>query len=153
MNFLLQGGVENLTLLKLICYLQKLVKIGLVVSEKFETFSCKLTMYIHIQWCSTCIGQLSDSYEFRLVWYFSYFYTSSSRCNTWLRPILVLPSGVFVMNTSSWWILSFSSILIVLVVPHGRPRVILLPSLEPRLLWFLCKFPKCFWMTIKMVRD
>lgn len=49
MNFLLQGGVENLTLLKLICYLQKLVKIGLVVSEKFETFSCKLTMYIHIQ--------------------------------------------------------------------------------------------------------
>lgn len=49
MNFLLQGGVENLTLLKLICYLQKLVKIGLVVSDKFETFSCKLTMYIHIQ--------------------------------------------------------------------------------------------------------
>lgn len=38
MNFLLQGGVKNLILLKLICYLQKLVKVGLVVSEKFETF-------------------------------------------------------------------------------------------------------------------
>lgn len=103
---------------------------------------------------SDAIGQLRNSYEVILTSIIiSYFYTSSCICNTWLRPILVLPSGVFVMNTSSWWMLSFSSILIVLVVPHGRPRVILLPSLEPRLLWFLCKFPKCFWKTIKMVRD